>query len=79
VSQLSTQFLKQVKEVVDSMHGRRSLILIDMTEIKPPSENMKEVAEIMWYARERNLIYIGGGYAWCSSANGGTTGCPTTF
>ncbi|MEI8306008.1 MAG: hypothetical protein WCF99_02970 [Chloroflexales bacterium] len=56
VAQISTQFLKQFNEAVDSMRGKRFLTLADLTELKPPSEKTKEsIAQAMRYAKDHNL------------------------
>lgn len=56
VAQISTQFLRQFNEAVDSMRGRRFLALADLTGLKPPSEKTKEsIAQAMRYARDHSL------------------------
>lgn len=56
VVQISTQMLALFKQAVDSMGGRRFLVLADLREFLPPAQQAKEiVTQTMKYAREHNL------------------------
>ena len=56
VVQISTQMLALFKQAVDSMEGRRFLVLADLRAFLPPAQQAKEVVtQTMKYAREHNL------------------------
>lgn len=56
VAQIGTEFLKRIEGGVDSMEGKKFLLLVDTTEFKPPSQKVKEVmTQVMVYAGEHNL------------------------
>ena len=55
-AQAGVQFLTIFNEVVESMGGKKFLILADNTDFKSPSKEVKEaMTQSMKYARERNL------------------------
>ena len=54
--QISTQMIAMFKKGVDSMGGKRFLVLADLSEFQPPSQQAKDtVTQTMKYAKEHNL------------------------